>query len=241
MLPHRFCKACGHISISKEVELQLSKTPSVLCGSVGCSVALPDLFQFQIDAVSAAHGRGLSVATALKKCLPETKIVVYAGDGDCCTIGAGELIHTILRNPPIVCVLINNNQFGMTGHQMSACTPLNVKTKTTVKGRVEQDNGIPINVRLLMKQNPKTKYYLTTSATKDGIELFKKQLTEALKYDGFSLIEVMSPCPTFWGNAKKSYEFSKSYYEEKLNESMCKCHDGVLETVYDDEIEIDGV
>jgi 2-oxoglutarate ferredoxin oxidoreductase subunit beta len=237
VLKHRYCSGCGHINISKEVEKQLIECAGLLVGTVGCSVALPDLFQI-VDAVSAAHGRGLSVATALKKCLPETKILVYAGDGDCCTIGAGELIHTILRNPKIVCILINNQIFGMTGFQMSAGTPVGLKTKTTVNGRNEIDNGIPLNVRLLMKQNPKTKYYLTNAASKAGIELFKKQLKEALEYDGFSLIEVISPCVTFWGNAKKAYEYSLKLYEEKLNESMCKCHEKIDEFYWEDRNEI---
>lgn len=219
MLQHRYCPGCGHIQISKEVERQLIENKGILVGSVGCSVALPDLFEV-VDAVSAAHGRALSVATALRKVLPEIPLIVYAGDGDCCTIGIGELVHTILRNPRLVCVLINNNQFGMTGHQMSACTPIGVKTKTTVRNRNEIDNGIPLNIKLLMKQNPKAKYYLTNSANKNGIEQFKAQLKEALNYNGFSLIEVVSPCPTFWGNVKKSYEFSLKYFEDtkKSNE-----------------------
>lgn len=223
MLKHKYCPGCGHIQISKEVEKQLIEKRGIPIVGVGCSVALPDIFTV-VDAVSAAHGRALSVATALKMALPETPILTYQGDGDCCTIGAGELLHTILRNPPIVCVLINNQQFGMTGNQMSACTPIGVKTKTTVKGRNEIYNGIPINVKLLMKQNPKTKYYLTNSASKAGIDLFKIQLKEALEYNGFSLIEVMAPCPTFWGNVKKSYEYSLKYYEEKLNDNECSCY-----------------
>ncbi len=215
MLPHKFCPGCGHITIAKTVEKELIERKGILIGSVGCSVGLPDLFEV-VDAISSAHGRALSVATAAKMCLHDSPILVYAGDGDCCTIGAGELIHTILRNPRIVCVLINNQQFGMTGHQMSALTPLDIKTKTSVNGRKEIEHGIPLNVSLLMKQNLKARYYLTTSATKDGINKFKEQLKEALNYDGFSLIEVIAPCPTFWGNVKKSYEYSIKYYNQKV-------------------------
>jgi len=223
MLKHRYCPGCGHINISKEVERQLIERKGILICGVGCSVALPDIFE-EIDAVSAAHGRALSVATGLRRVLPDTTLVTYQGDGDCCTIGIGELIHTILRNPKLICVLINNQQFGMTGAQMSACTPVGIKTKTTPMGRNELNNGIPINVKLLMKQNPKTKYYLTNSASKTGIDLFKEQLRKALEYDGFSLIEVISPCPIFWGDAKKSYEYSLKLYEEKLKENECSCH-----------------
>jgi len=240
MLPHKFCPGCGHIQIAKAIEKELIERDAILVGSVGCSVALPNLFEI-IDSVSAAHGRALSVATAVKMALPDKPVLVYAGDGDCCTIGAGELLHTILRNPKIVCVLVDNSNFAMTGHQMSALTPVGVKTKTTVKGRIELNNGIPLNVKLLTKQNLKVHYYLTHSAGKDGIELFKKQLKESLDYDGFSLIHVISPCPTFWGNTKKSYEYSLSEYNKKLNQLICKCHDGVLETIYNDEIEIDEV
>lgn len=216
MKPHTFCPGCGHITISRIVEKELIAREGILVGSVGCSVALPDQFE-TVDAVSSAHGRALSVATAVKMCLPDKPVLVYAGDGDCCTIGAGELIHTILRNPKIVCVLINNQQFGMTGHQMSAMTPVDLKTKTSVTGRHENVHGIPLNVKLLMKQNPKTKYYLTNAANKTGFDNFKIHLEEAFNYDGFSLIEVISPCPTFWGNVKKSYEYSIGYFD-KLKE-----------------------
>lgn len=216
MKPHTFCPGCGHIPIAKATEKELTERSGILIGTVGCSVALPNLFE-TVDAISAAHGRGLSVATALRMCFPDTPLVVYAGDGDCCTIGAGELIHTILRNPRFVCVLINNQQFGMTGHQMSALSPLDLKTKTSVKGRKESLHGIPMNVEMLMKQNPKTKYYRTNAATKVGIDKFKEQLKEAFDYNGFSLIEVIAPCPTFWGNVKKSYEYSIEYFK-KLEE-----------------------
>ena len=88
MLEIRYCKACGHTPISKEVERQLIKLSGILVGSVGCSVALPNLFEI-VDAVSAAHGRSLSVATALKMCLPDKTIISYAGDGDCCFVKNG--------------------------------------------------------------------------------------------------------------------------------------------------------
>ena len=215
MKPAPYCPGCGHLPISKIVEKELIEREGILIGSVGCSVFLPDVFEV-VDAVSSAHGRALSVGTAVKMCLPDKPVLCYQGDGDCCTIGIGELVHTILRNPKIVCVLINNQQFGMTGHQQSALTPIGMKTKTSVTGRNEAEHGIPLNVGLLMKQNPKAKYYLTTSATKIGIDLFKEQLKEAFDNDGFSLIEIIAPCPTFWGNVKKSYEYSKQYYETKV-------------------------
>lgn len=210
-----FCHGCGHIAIAKAVEKELIEREGILIGSVGCSVFLPDTFEV-VDAVSSAHGRALSVATAVKMCLPEKPILVYGGDGDLTTIGVGELIHTILRNPKIVCVLINNSNFSMTGNQMSATTPLGLKTKTTVKGRNEIDNGIPMNIKLLTEQNPKVRYYLTNSASKDGINLFKEQLVEALNYNGFSLIEVISPCPIFLNGVKQSYKFTLEHYSEKL-------------------------
>jgi 2-oxoglutarate ferredoxin oxidoreductase subunit beta len=243
MLPHRFCPGCGHIQISRIVEKELIERDAILVGSVGCSVALPNLFEV-IDTVSAAHGRALSVATAVKMAVPDKKVLVYAGDGDCCTIGAGELLHTILRNPKIVCVLIDNSNFAMTGHQMSALTPLAIKTKTTVMGRNESTNGIPLNVKLLTKQNSKVHYYLTHSVGKDGIELFKIQLKEALDYNGFSIIHVISPCPTFWGNVKKSYSYALEQYnlviEDNKNkcgdECICKHMDSSSHTHYKDEV-----
>lgn len=221
MLSHKFCGGCGHILIAKAVEEELIKRSGILVGSVGCSVALPDLME-KIDAVSSPHGRALSVATGLRRVLPNTPIVSYAGDGDCTTIGIGELVHTILRNERIVCVMVNNQNFGMTGHQMSTMTPLELKTKTTVNGRQEENHGIPLNVELLTQQNTKTHYYFTHAANKAGIDAFKLILSKALDYDGFSLIEVISPCPTFWGNVKKSYEYSLEQFTERGYEQCSK-------------------
>lgn len=226
MLPHKFCAGCGHIPISKIVEKELIERRAIFTGSVGCSVALPDLYEV-IDAVSSAHGRALSVATALHRVLPDIPILTYQGDGDACTIGIGELIHTILRNENIVCVMINNSVFGMTGFQMSSTTPIGTKTKTTVAGRNEFDHGIPLDIKLLMKQNKKTKYYLTHSANRDGIDLFEKQLKEAFDYDGFSLIEVISPCVTLFANAKKAYKYALEQYTSRVEQPKCDCMCGL--------------
>lgn len=224
MLSHRYCQSCGHIATSKAVEEELIKRKGILIGSVGCAVALPDLFE-TVDAVSSAHGRALSVATGLRRVLPNTPLISYQGDGDCCTIGIGELVHTILRNERIVCVIINNSQFGMTGHQMSAMTPLEMKTKTTVEGRKEENHGIPLDIKLLAKQNPKVLYQLCHSANKDGINMFKEQLKTALDHPGFAIIEVLAPCPTFYGNTKKAYEYTLKQYKiiSENNNELCHC------------------
>lgn len=222
MQPHRYCPGCGHIAISKAVESVLIERKGILVCGVGCSVALPDIFEV-VDAVSAAHGRVLSVATGLRRVLPNIPIVSYAGDGDCCTIGIGELVHTILRNEQLVCIIINNSIFGMTGFQMSSVTPIGVKTKTTVDGRLEENHGIPLDMRLLAKQNPKVNYNICHSASREGIDLFKEQLKTALDYQGFSIIEVISPCVTFFADAKKAYQYALNQYDIKAFANTCKC------------------
>jgi len=219
----RFCPACGHIPIVKIEEELLQKHQGILIGTVGCSVPLCSDME-GVDAISSAHGRGLSVATSVKRVLGKDKMVlVHAGDGDGLTIGIGEFVHTCLRNEKIIYVLINNQQFGMTGHQMSALTPLEITTKTSYP-RKEEYHGIPVHVgKLVRALNPKVKYYRTTSATKEGINNFRKYLEEAINNDGFSVIEVVSPCPTFWGNAKKAYEYSKDYFNSLEEEHICNC------------------
>lgn len=214
----KFCRACGHIPIAKIVEETIQRTKGVFICGVGCSVSLATDFE-DVDAISMPHGRTLTGATAARRVFGDDKVIIaYQGDGDCLTIGIGELVNTILRNEPIVCILINNQQFGMTGHQMSAATPLEMQTKTCFP-RSEENHGIPIHVgKLIRALNPKVKFYRVHAAGRDnihGIDAFRNYLDEAIKNDGFSLIEVISPCPTFFnGKIKESYEFAKKHYNK---------------------------
>lgn len=212
-----FCAGCGHTAIARITEQFLQKESGIFVGSVGCSVSLPSDFE-GIDTVSSAHGRALAVATGIRRTVGKDKpIVTIQGDGDLLNIGIGELTHTCLRNEKIICVLLNNSVFSMTGFQLSATTPLGMKTKTSPEGRNEKYHGIPINVKSLIQTiNPKVKYFLTTSSSREGIDWFEAFLQDSLNYNGFTLIEVISPCVTlFGGDVKKSYGYSKKIFEEK--------------------------
>ena len=210
----KFCRGCGHIPIAKTVEEFMLEHRGIFCGSVGCSVSLPSDFE-GFDTVSCAHGRALAVATGIRRVVgPDRLILTYQGDGDALTIGMLEFKAACYRNEKIICIIIDNSVFGMTGFQLSALTPLGLKTKTSLDGRTEEIYGIPVNIRHETACNPKVKYYLTTSATREGIDMFKQHLHEAKDYNGFSVLHVISPCITFFGNAKKAYEFSKEVYNK---------------------------
>lgn len=213
-----FCKACGHIPVSRIVEKFMQIHNGIFCGSVGCSVSLPSDLE-NVDTVSCAHGRALAVATGIRRAVgPDKLILTYQGDGDALTIGMLEFKAACYRNEKIICVLIDNCVFGMTGFQLSALTPLGIKTKTSLDGRTEEIYGIPVNVKHEVACNPKARYYLTTSASKEGIESFERYLHEVKDYNGFSVIHVLSPCVTFFGNAKKAYEYVLKLYEKMVTQ-----------------------
>lgn len=217
----KFCRGCGHTPIAKVVEEFMQERRGIFCGSVGCSASLPSDFE-GFDTVSCAHGRALAVATGIRRAIGlEKTILAYQGDGDALTIGMLEFKAACYRNEKIICVLVDNFVFAMTGFQLSALTPLELKTKTSLDGRIEDIYGIPVNVKHEVSCNPKCKYYLTTSATKEGINLFKQYLHESVDYNGFSVIHVISPCVTspFFGNAREAYDYSKKHYEEVRAES----------------------
>lgn len=214
MNKNTFCSGCGHVPIAKIVEKFIQECNGILCGSVGCSVSLPSDFE-GFDTVSCAHGRGLAVATGIRRAIGHEKLILtYQGDGDALTIGMLEFKAACYRNEKIICVIIDNSVFGMTGFQLSALTPLGIKTKTSLDSRTEDIYGIPVNVRHETLCNPKVRYYLTTSATKKGIDTFKQQLYGVKDYNGFSVIHVISPCVTFFGNTKKAYEYAIELYEK---------------------------
>lgn len=210
-----FCPGCGHIPIAKAVEKILQENNGILVGSVGCSVSIVSDFE-NVDAVSSQHGAALAVATGIRRVCKDKKVIItYQGDGDLGNIGIGELIHTCLRNENIICVLINNSVYGMTGFQMSSTTPIGVKTKTCVDGRTIKDHGIPINFRRITKAvNPEIQYFLCHSASKEGIDRFKECLKMGIENRGFTLIEVISPCVTFFKTPKEAYEDAKKRYKE---------------------------
>lgn len=206
-VPLHYCPGCTHGIIHKLVaecidELGIEgKTIGV--APVGCAVLAYDYFN--CDMVEAAHGRAPAVATGLKRSDPENHVVfTYQGDGDLASIGMAEIVHAAARNENITVVFINNAIYGMTGGQMAPTTLPGQITQTSPYGRDVKTAGFPIRVSELLSELDGPEYIERVSvhnvpAIKKAKKAIKKAFQNQLDGKGFSLVEVISACPTNWG------------------------------------------
>jgi len=201
-----YCPGCGHgiahRLIAEAVDELGIREKVIAVAPVGCAVIAYDYWDF--DCSEAAHGRALAVATAIKRVRPGNIIFTYQGDGDLAAIGTNETIHAANRGENLTVVFINNGVYGMTGGQMAPTTLLHQKTATTVSGRDEKIHGFPLKISEMLALLPGVKYIERTSLhspqeiikTKKAI---KQAFSNQLEGVGFSMVEVLSPCPTYWG------------------------------------------
>ncbi len=204
-VPFYYCPGCGHSIIHRimtelidEMDLQ-DKTIGV--PPPGCSVFAYNYFD--IDMVESAHGRGTAVATGLKRANPETIVFTYQGDGDLAAIGTAETIHAANRGENITVIFVNNAVYGMTGGQMAPTTLLGQKTTTTPFGRDSKMEGCPIKMSEMLALLKGTVYIERTAVNSPaGIRKTKAAIRKAFQTQidnlGFSLVEILSPCPTNW-------------------------------------------
>ncbi len=200
-----YCAGCGHGIAHRLVaevidELGIQGRAIAVC-PVGCAVVAYDYWD--IDCSEAAHGRATAVATGIKRMRPGNIVFTYQGDGDLASIGLAETIFTANRGENITVVFINNAVYGMTGGQMAPTTVMHQKTSTTPAGRGANFEGHPLKVSEMLAMLPATKYIARTALfspaevlkTKSAlITAFKNQI-EGI---GFSLVEILSMCPTYW-------------------------------------------
>jgi 2-oxoglutarate ferredoxin oxidoreductase subunit beta len=201
-VPFRFCPGCGH-SIAHRIVGQcideLGIRERVIgIAPVGCAVFAYDYYNF--DVLEVAHGRPPAAATGLKRAMPDNIVFSYQGDGDLAAIGTSEIIHAASRGENLTVFFINNATYGMTGGQMAPTTLSGQKTTTTPKGR---ETGSPLLVSELIATVEGATFVTRTSL--DSAANIKKSKAAAMKgfrYQmegkGFSLIEMLSPCPTDW-------------------------------------------
>ncbi|MCM8780682.1 MAG: thiamine pyrophosphate-dependent enzyme [Candidatus Omnitrophica bacterium] len=200
-----YCAGCGHgitHRLVAEVVDELEIRERVIAvAPVGCAVVAYDYWDF--DCSEAAHGRALAVATAMKRLRPQNIVFTYQGDGDLAAIGTNETIHAANRGENLTVIFINNAVYGMTGGQMAPTTLIGQRTTTTPKGRQEKIHGWPLRISEMLAQLPGVKYIERVSLhtpsevlkAKQAIkQAFKNQIDEV----GFSLVEILSPCPTYW-------------------------------------------
>ena len=201
-----YCPGCTHgiaHRILAEVldELGLRES-TVLVAPVGCSVLA--YYYFEVDCCEAAHGRAPAMATGIKRSQPESIVITYQGDGDLASIGAGEIVHAAVRGENITTIFINNAIYGMTGGQMAPTTLPGQKTTSSPFGRDVEIAGFPIRMSEILAQAEGAAYIVRRSLHDvKHIRQAKKAILTALKAQrdglGFSMVELLSSCPTNWG------------------------------------------
>lgn len=200
--PFRFCPGCGH-SIAHRLVAECVDSLGIRekvigIAPVGCAVFAYDYFNF--DVLEVAHGRPPAAATGLKRVRPDRVVISYQGDGDLAAIGLGEVIHAALRGENITVFFINNATYGMTGGQMAPTTLRGQRTTTSPRGR---SSGSPVRIAEMLATIDGTAFIARTSLdSAKGVRESKKAVMKALRCQidgrGFSLVEMLSPCPTVW-------------------------------------------
>jgi len=201
-----YCPGCGHGVIHRlvaEVIDELNIRESVIgITTIGCAVVAYDYWDF--DCIESPHGRGLAVASAVKRVRPQNIVFTYQGDGDLAAIGTAEIIHAANRGENITVIFVNNGVYGMTGGQMAPTTLAGQKTVTTLDGRTIRNDGYPIKILEMLSVLPGAKYLERVSVhSAQEILRAKRAISKAFKTQidnkGFSIVEVLSMCPTYWG------------------------------------------
>jgi 2-oxoisovalerate ferredoxin oxidoreductase beta subunit len=200
-----YCPGCGHGIVHKMVARAIDKLGiqdrTILISPVGCSVFA--YYYFDVGNVQGAHGRAPAVATAIKRSRPESIVISYQGDGDLSAIGAAEILHAANRGENITVIFVNNAIYGMTGGQMAPTTLLGQKTLTTPLGRNPQGEGYPLHMSELLA-TLEAPVYIERVALGDNkliahaYKSVQRAIENQVKGLGFSMIEVLSPCPTIW-------------------------------------------
>ncbi len=214
-----YCPGCGHGTIHKLVAEAVDdlgvQDRTVFCSPVGCSVF--GYYYFDTGNIQCAHGRAPAVATAIRRVHKDAIVISYQGDGDLAGIGTAEIIHAANRGENITVIFVNNAIYGMTGGQMAPTTLPGQKTMTTPTGRIASDGG-PIGMAEIMDAIP-APVYVERVSLGDANRVLKarKAIRKALQYqangEGFSFVEVLSPCPINW---KKNPVESRQWLIENL-------------------------
>ncbi len=203
--PFHYCPGCGHSIIHRLVaevidELGIRER-TIGVPPAGCAVLAYNYFD--VDMAEAPHGRAAAVATGIKRMLPDRIVFTYQGDGDIAAIGTAETIHAASRGERVTSIFVNNAIYGMTGGQMAPTTVPGQVTTTTPGGRAPLRDGNPIDLSEMLGVAAGSVYIERTSVTSPkNILKTKKAIKKAFMVQiedrGFSLVEILSPCPTNW-------------------------------------------
>ena len=200
-----YCPGCGHGIVHKLVARAIDELGiqdrTILITPVGCSVFA--YYYFDTGNIQSAHGRAAAVATAVKRTRPDSIVLSYQGDGDLAAIGCGEIVHAANRGESITVIFINNAIYGMTGGQMAPTTLLGQKTTTSPFGRSAWNEGYPLKIAELLA-SLEAPVYIERVGLGNNKQIMqagravRRGIENQVNGLGFSLVEVLSPCPTIW-------------------------------------------
>ncbi|MBT9177069.1 MAG: 2-oxoglutarate oxidoreductase subunit KorB [Firmicutes bacterium] len=201
-----YCPGCTHGIIHRLIaevmdELKFADR-AIGVAPVGCAVL--GYMYFACDMHQAAHGRAPAVATGIKRVVPDGVVFTYQGDGDLASIGCAEIVHAAARGENITTIFVNNGIYGMTGGQMAPTTLPGDKTSTSPYGRDTHKQGFPIRVAEMLATLDGPAYIARVSVhSVPNIVRARRAIKKAFEYQiagkGFTLVEVLSTCPTNWG------------------------------------------
>ena len=219
-VPLHYCPGCTHGIVHKLVAEVIDELgiegKTIGIAPVGCSVMAYDYFA--CDMIEAAHGRAPAVATGVKRADPSKIVFTYQGDGDLASIGMAETVHAAARNENITVIFINNAIYGMTGGQMAPTSLVGQVTQTSPYGRDPKLCGYPIKVCELLSELEGAEYLERVTVNsiphiRAAKKAIKKAFMNQIEGKGFSLIEVVSSCPTNWGMTSQN---ALKWIEEKM-------------------------
>ncbi len=215
-----FCPGCMHSTVIKLIgevleEMDLYKKASCVLG-IGCCGLHMEYITY--DNITAPHGRACAVATGIKRSNPDSLVFTYQGDGDFASIGLAESISAANRGENITVIFINNGIYGMTGGQMAPTTLIGMKASTAPKGRIAEEHGYPMHMCEILNQLTAPAYLERTSCnTPANVIKTKKAIQKAFQNQldgkGFSMVEIVTSCPTNWGLDPLD---ALDYIEEKM-------------------------
>lgn len=205
-VPMHYCPGCHHGIIHRLVAEVLDeldvREKTIGIASVGCSVLAYEYFN--CDMVQAAHGRAPAVATGVKRVLPNSVVFTYQGDGDLAAIGCAEVVHAAVRGEKITVIFVNNAIYGMTGGQMAPTSLVSQVTSTSPYGRRINEAGMPIRMSEMLATIDSVAYIARVAVNNpSNMAKAKASIKKAFQLQisgvGFTLVEVLSTCPTNWG------------------------------------------
>ena len=215
-----YCPGCGHGMVHKMLAKAIDELgiqdKTILIAPVGCSVFT--YYYFDVGNIQGAHGRGPAVATGAKRSRPESIVIGYQGDGDLSAIGSAEILHAANRGENITVIFVNNAIYSMTGGQAAPTTLLGQKSTTTPGGRNAETEGYPLHMSELLA-TLEAPVYIERVGLGDNKQIaqatraVRRAVENQVRGLGFSMVEVLSPCPTIW---KMAPDESRVWIADKM-------------------------